>query len=206
MAVMFGALVWVFQDGYLSGLLGFTPSGSIEPSIPILMFCTAFALSMDYEVFMLSRIKEEYDRTGDTVRAVAVGLERSGPLITSAAVILAASFATYASSGIVFLKMLGLGMVVVILVDATLIRAVLVPVFIRLAGTANWWAPAPLRALHDPGSGSPSPGHSTHAPGGPRPRASARQPAVAEYGNSSLPAWAVMRRRSPPGRTSSGPS
>ncbi|MGW0841071.1 MMPL family transporter [Streptomyces sp. NPDC002787] len=149
MGVMFGALVWVFQDGRLSGLLGFTPSGSIEPSIPILMFCVAFGLSMDYEVFMLSRIKEEYNRTGDNVGAVALGLERSGPLITSAAVILAASFATYASSGIVFLKMLGLGMVVVILVDATLIRAVLVPVFMRLAGDANWWAPGPLRALHD---------------------------------------------------------
>ncbi|MFF8832810.1 MMPL family transporter [Streptomyces sp. NPDC015131] len=148
MAVMFGALVWVFQDGNLSGALGFTPSGSIEPSIPILMFCTAFGLSMDYEVFMLSRIKEEYDRTGDNTRAVAVGLERSGPLITAAAVVLAASFATYASSGIVFLKMLGLGMVVVVLVDATLIRAVLVPVFMRLAGRANWWAPGPLRALH----------------------------------------------------------
>ncbi len=113
------------------------------------MFCVAFGLSMDYEVFMLSRVKEEYDRTGDNVGAVAAGLERGGPLITSAAVILAASFATYASSGIVFLKMLGLGMVVVILVDATLIRAVLVPVFMRLAGHANWWAPAPLRALHD---------------------------------------------------------
>ncbi|MEU9114797.1 efflux RND transporter permease subunit [Streptomyces sp. NPDC048483] len=148
MAVMFGALVWIFQDGHLSGLLGFTPSGSIEPSIPILMFCTAFGLSMDYEVFMLSRIKEEYDRTGDNAGAVAAGLERSGPLITSAAVILAASFATYASSGIVFLKMLGLGMVVVILLDATLIRAVLVPVLMRLAGKANWWAPGPLRALH----------------------------------------------------------
>ncbi|MET8825873.1 MMPL family transporter [Streptomyces sp. NPDC004610] len=149
MAVMFGALVWVFQDGNLSSALGFTATGSLEPSIPILMFCTAFGLSMDYEVFMLSRIKEEYDRTGDNSAAVATGLERSGPLITAAAVILAASFATYASSGIVYLKMLGLGMVVVILVDATLIRAVLVPVLMRLAGRANWWAPAPLRRLHD---------------------------------------------------------
>ncbi|MBO1334264.1 MMPL family transporter [Streptomyces sp. VRA16 Mangrove soil] len=148
MAVMFGALVWVFQDGHLSGALGFTSTGTLEPSIPILMFCTAFGLSMDYEVFMLSRIKEEYDRTGDNTAAVAAGLERSGPLITSAAVILAASFATYASSGIVYLKMLGLGMVVVILVDATLIRAVLVPVLMRLAGRGNWWAPAPLRRLH----------------------------------------------------------
>lgn len=148
MGVMAGVLVWIFQEGHLSGLLGFTPSGSIEPSIPILMFCTAFGLSMDYEVFMLSRIKEEYDRTGDNVAAVALGLERGGPLITSAAVILAASFATYASSGIVFLKMLGIGMVAVILIDATLIRAVLVPVSMRLAGRANWWAPAPLRAWH----------------------------------------------------------
>ncbi|MGX2994015.1 MMPL family transporter [Streptomyces sp. JNUCC 64] len=148
MAVMFGALVWVFQDGNLSSALGFTATGSLEPSIPILMFCVAFGLSMDYEVFMLSRIKEEYHRSGDTTAAVATGLERGGPLITSAAVILAASFATYASSGIVYLKMLGLGMVVVVLVDATLIRAVLVPALIRLAGRANWWAPAPLRRLH----------------------------------------------------------
>ncbi len=148
MAVMFGTLVWVFQDGHLSELLGFTATGSIEPSIPILMFCTAFGLSMDYEVFLLSRIKEEYDLTGDTPHAVATGLERSGPLITSAAVVLAASFATYASSGIVFLKMLAVGMVVVILVDATLIRVVLVPVFMRLAGRWNWWAPRWLRGVH----------------------------------------------------------
>ncbi|WP_405942348.1 MMPL family transporter [Streptomyces sp. NBC_00207] len=148
MGVMAGVLVWVFQEGHLSGVLGFTASGSIEPSIPILMFCIAFGLSMDYEVFMLARIKEEYDRTGDGPGAVAAGLERGGPLITSAAVVLAASFATYASSGIVFLKMLGIGMVVVVLVDATLIRAVLVPVAMRLAGRANWWAPAPLRAFH----------------------------------------------------------
>jgi RND superfamily putative drug exporter len=149
LTAMFGAVVWVFQDGHLSGPLGFTATGDVETTLPVLMFCVAFGLSMDYEVFMLSRIKEEYDRTGDNAGAVAVGLERSGPLITSAAVILAASFATYASSGIVFLKMLGIGMVVVILIDATLIRAVLVPVFMRLAGKANWWAPAPLRAVHE---------------------------------------------------------
>ncbi|GAA4673666.1 MMPL family transporter [Streptomyces chumphonensis] len=147
MGVMFGTLVWVFQEGNLAGPLGFTATGTVEPSIPILMFCTAFGLSMDYEVFMLARIKEEYDATGDTRHAVATGLERTGPLITAAAVVLAASFATYAASGIVFLKMLAVGMVVVLLVDATLIRAVLVPVFMRLAGGANWWAPRPLRAL-----------------------------------------------------------
>ncbi|WP_329117520.1 MMPL family transporter [Streptomyces sp. NBC_01465] len=149
MAVMFGTLVWIFQEGHLSGLLGFTPTGSIEPSIPILMLCTAFGLSMDYEVLMLSRITEEYGRTGDLPGSVATGLARSGPLITSAAAVLAASFATYATSGIVYLKMLAVGMVVVILVDATLIRAVLVPVLMRLAGNANWWMPGRRRG--DPG-------------------------------------------------------
>ncbi len=149
MAVMFGALVWVFQEGNLSGLLGFTATGSLEPSIAILMFCIAFGLSMDYEVFMMSRIKEGYDRSGDNVRAVASGIERSGPLITAAALVLAVSFATYAASGIVFLKMLGIGTALVILVDATLIRVVLVPVFMRLAGSANWWAPPPLRRIHE---------------------------------------------------------
>ncbi|MCY0930258.1 MMPL family transporter [Streptomyces sp. H27-H1] len=160
MGVTFGVLVWIFQEGNLADLFGFTPSGSIEPSIPILMFCVAFGLFMDYEVFMLSRIMEEYDLTGDNTGAVAAGLERSGPLITSAAVILTASVATYASSEIVFLKTLGIGMVVVILVDATLIRAVLVPVSMRLAGKANWWAPGaparvprPVRHLRVVGSG-----------------------------------------------------
>ncbi|MUL42706.1 MMPL family transporter [Streptomonospora sp. PA3] len=149
MAVMFGALVWVFQDGNLAGLLGVTTTGALEPTFPLLMFCIAFGLSMDYEVFMLSRIKEEYDRTGDNTEAVATGLERSGPLITAAAVILAASFATYTVSEVMYLTMLGAGMALVILVDATLIRAVLVPVFMRLAGRANWWAPRPLRRVHE---------------------------------------------------------
>ncbi|MDT0302397.1 MMPL family transporter [Streptomonospora wellingtoniae] len=148
MGVMFGALVWVFQDGNLAGPLGVTAIGTLEPTFPLLMFCIAFGLSMDYEVFMLSRIKEEYDRTGDNTEAVAAGLQRSGPLITAAAVILAASFATYTVSGVMYLTMLGVGMALVILVDATLIRAVLVPVFMRLAGRANWWAPGPLRRIH----------------------------------------------------------
>lgn len=148
LTMMFGALVWVFQQGNLSGLLGFTATGTLETSIPILMFCIAYGLSMDYEVFMMSRIKEEYDRTGDNETAVAVAIERSAPLITAAAAILAASFATYASSGVIFLKMLGIGLALAVLVDATLIRAVLVPAFMRLAGSANWWAPAPLKRIH----------------------------------------------------------
>ncbi|MFF5498437.1 MMPL family transporter [Streptomyces aquilus] len=147
LSVMFGCLVWVFQDGHLSGLLGFTPTGSIEPSIPVLMFCVAYGLSMDYEVFLLARIKEEHERTGDTVRAVGEGIRRSAPLITAAAGILALSFLSYATGGVVFLKELGVGTALTVLVDATLIRVVLLPVTMRLAGRANWWAPRRLRGL-----------------------------------------------------------
>jgi RND superfamily putative drug exporter len=149
LTIMFGALVWVFQEGNLSGLLAFTPAGSIEPSIPILMFCIAYGLSMDYEVFILSRIKEEYDRSGNLEEAVAEGLQRSGSLVTMAAGILAFTFAAYAFGDVVFLKMLGIGMTLAILVDTTLIRAVLVPAFMKLAGRANWWLPRPLRELHN---------------------------------------------------------
>ncbi|PWV49287.1 MMPL family transporter [Nocardiopsis sp. L17-MgMaSL7] len=148
LAVMFGVIVWVFQEGNLSGVLGFTADGTLEVTFPILMFCVAFGLSMDYEVFMLARIKEEYDLTGDTTSAVAAGLQRSGPLVTAAAVVLAASFAVYATSSVLYLIMLAVGMAAVIVVDATLIRGVLVPVTMRLAGRANWWAPAPLRRVH----------------------------------------------------------
>ncbi|MFI7124134.1 MMPL family transporter [Nonomuraea sp. NPDC050153] len=139
MGVMFGAIVWVFQDGNLSGLLGFTPTGALDPSIPILMLCVAYGLSMDYEVFLLSRIKEEYDRTGDTERAVATGLQRGAPLITAAGGILALTFAAYATAQVMFVQMLGVGMAVAVLVDATVIRAVLVPSLMRLAGPLNWW-------------------------------------------------------------------
>ncbi|MFD6280077.1 MMPL family transporter [Streptomyces sp. NPDC060209] len=162
LSVMFGVLVWVFQDGNLSGLLGFTASGRMEPSIPILMFCIAYGLSMDYEVFIMARIKEAYDRTGDNTSAVAEGIQRSAPLVTSAAAILALTFATYATGGVVFLKELGIGMALAVLVDALLIRTLLVPAFMGLAGKANWWAPDPLRRLHArygiseaPAAGSP---------------------------------------------------
>lgn len=148
LSVMFGALVWIFQEGNLSGLLGSTPQGSFEPSIPILMFCVAYGLSMDYEVFMLSRVKEEYDRTGDNVRSIAAGLQRSAPLVTAAALILAFTFAVYATGQVVFLQMLGIGMALAVVVDATIVRGVLLPVAMRLTGEANWWAPAPLRRLH----------------------------------------------------------
>ncbi|PXX70660.1 RND superfamily putative drug exporter [Nocardia tenerifensis] len=149
LSVMFGVLVWGFQEGNLSGLVGFTPTGTIEASIPILMFCIAYGLSMDYEVFLLSRIKEEFDRTGDYRESVVWGIARSAPLVSAAALILAASFALYATSGVVFLQQLGIGMALAVLVDATIVRGVLVPAFMRLAGPWNWWAPAPLRRLHN---------------------------------------------------------
>lgn len=149
LSVMFGALVFVFQDGRFADLLGFTATGTLDPAFPILMFCVAYGLSMDYEVFMLSRIKEEYDATGDNNRAVLLGLSRSAPLITAAAVILALSFGLYATGQIMYLQMLGVGTALAILVDATVIRAILVPAFMALAGRANWWAPGPLRRIHE---------------------------------------------------------
>jgi RND superfamily putative drug exporter len=147
LSVMFGVLVFVFQEGAFDSLLGFTPIGTLDPAFPILMFCVAYGLSMDYEVFMLSRIKERYEATGDNNRAVLEGLQRSAPLITSAALILAVSFALYATGRVMYLQMIGIGVAVAIVVDATVIRAVLVPAFMRLAGRANWWAPEALRRL-----------------------------------------------------------
>jgi RND superfamily putative drug exporter len=148
LTAVYGAMVFVFQDGHLADVLGFTATGTIDTSMPVLMFCIAFGLSMDYEVFLLSRIKEEHDRTGDTVAAVAVGLERSGRIVTAAAALLAIVFAAFATSRVSFLQLFGVGTALAVVVDATLIRALLVPAFMRLAGQANWWAPAPLRQLH----------------------------------------------------------
>jgi RND superfamily putative drug exporter len=145
----FGAMVWIFQDGNLSGLLGFTATGAIDTSMPILMFCIAFGLSMDYEVFLISRIKEEHDRTGDNDEAVALGLERTGRIVTAAALLLSVTFFAFATSGVSFIKMFGIGLGLAVLMDAFVIRGTLVPAFMKLAGEANWWAPAPLRKLHE---------------------------------------------------------
>ncbi|MGG2463636.1 MMPL family transporter [Streptomyces sp. RGM 3693] len=145
----FGAMVYVFQEGHLRSLVGdFTVTGSVDISIPVLMFCVAFGLSMDYEVFLLSRIKEVYTETGDNTRAVAAGLERTGRLVSAAAVLFAVVMLALATSGITFLKLLGVGLALAVLLDATLVRGVLVPAVMRLAGRANWWAPPPLRRLH----------------------------------------------------------
>ena len=149
LSATFGAMVWIFQEGHLSGVLDFTATGTIATTMPILMFCIAFGLSMDYEVFLLSRIKEEYDVSGDNVSSVALGLERTGRIVTAAAALLAVVFLAFATSQVTFIKLFGLGLALAVILDATLIRAALVPAFMRLAGDANWWAPAPLRRLHD---------------------------------------------------------
>lgn len=140
----FGVVTWTFQEGHLSGLLGFTSPGYLDVTQPILMLAILFGLSMDYEVFLLSRVREEWDRTGDNTRAVAAGVQRSGRIITSAALLLAVVIGGFATSGIVFLKMIGVGMLVAVLLDATVVRALLVPATMRLLGRANWYAPGPL--------------------------------------------------------------
>jgi RND superfamily putative drug exporter len=136
----FGALVWIIQQGHFSNILNFTPQ-SIEPSLPVIMFCIMFGLSMDYEVLLLSRIQEEYRRTGDNVAAVAMGLERSGRLITGAAAIMVGVFVAFALADVVIIKSVGIGLTIAVLLDATLVRALVVPATMRLLGRANWWAP-----------------------------------------------------------------
>lgn len=137
----FGALVWIFQEGNLSALLGFAPLGFVETTIPVILFCVLFGLSMDYEVFLLTRMREIYDRTGDNTAAVAGGLERSGRIITSAALIVVVVAGSFAFAEIVLIKALGVGVAVAVALDATIVRALLVPATMRLFGKWNWWAP-----------------------------------------------------------------
>ncbi len=148
LAATFGVIVWVFQWGHLSGPLDFTATGTIDPTMPILLLAIVFGLSMDYEVFLLSRIRERYDETGDNTAAVAAGLQRTGGLITSLALLLVIVVALFSASSIMFLKLLGVGMIVALIVDATVVRILLVPATMRLLGRANWWAPGPLRRLY----------------------------------------------------------
>ena len=148
LSATFGAMVWVFQQGHLSGFLGFTATGTLDTTTPILMFCIAFGLSMDYEVFLLARIKEEHDRTGDNTHSVAMGLERTGRIVTAAAALLAVTFVAFGTSQVSFIKLFGFGLALAVVMDATIVRGTLVPAFMRLAGEANWWAPEPLRRLH----------------------------------------------------------
>jgi RND superfamily putative drug exporter len=145
----FGALVWVFQDGHLSGLLGFDPPGMVDITIPVLIFVFAFGLSMDYEVFLLSRIKEAWDQTGDNDRAVALGLQRTGRIVTSAAALIVVVFLGFAAGELLTIKEVGLGMAIAVVLDATVVRMLLVPATMKLMGRWNWWAPPALRRFHD---------------------------------------------------------
>jgi RND superfamily putative drug exporter len=143
----YGALVWIFQEGHLSGWLNFTP-GPIQTATPLIMFCFVFGLSMDYEVLLLSRVREEYERGGDTAHAVAEALESTGRLITGAAAIMAAVFFGFATARSVIIQAVGIGIGLAVVIDATIVRALLVPATMRLMGRWNWWAPAPLASLY----------------------------------------------------------
>jgi RND superfamily putative drug exporter len=144
LSATFGVLVWGFQQGNLEGLLGFTSTGTLEATQPVLMFAMVFGLSMDYEVFLLSRIREEWDRTGDNTLAVSRGLQQTGRIITSAALLFVVVAGSFATSGISFIQMIGVGLAVAVIIDATIVRAFLVPATMRLLGRWNWWAPAPM--------------------------------------------------------------
>jgi RND superfamily putative drug exporter len=145
LSATFGAMVWVFQEGHFADVLGFTPTGALDVTVPVLMFCMAFGLSMDYEVFLMSSIKEEYDAGAAPNAAVVAGLARTGGLVTSLAAIIAVVFICFATSGITFIKLMGIGLAMAVLVDATIIRGLLAPAAMRLAGSANWWGPRWLR-------------------------------------------------------------
>jgi putative drug exporter of the RND superfamily len=150
LGAVFGALVYVFQEGHLRWLVGdFTVTESINVLNPPLMFCIAFGLAMDYEVFLLSRIKEEHDRGQDNAGAIARGVQRTAPIITAAAGVMAIVFVAFSTSGVTNVKMIGVGLALAVALEATVVRAVLVPAVMRLAGSWNWWAPRPVRYLQD---------------------------------------------------------
>jgi trehalose monomycolate/heme transporter len=144
LAAMLGVVVWVFQEGHGAGVFGFTPIGVTEATQPILMVAIAFGLSMDYEVFLLSRMREQWDLTGDNALAVERGLARTGRIITSAAVLFVVVVGAFAFSGLSLIALVGVGLGTAVLIDATVVRALLVPATMSLLGRWNWWAPAPM--------------------------------------------------------------
>lgn len=145
-----GLLTWMFQNGNLQFLTGeYTVTNTMDTSSMVLIAIVTFGLSMDYELFLLSRIKEEHDRGSDTEDAVALGLQRSGRIISAAAILLAVVFAAFVTASVTNMKLLGFGIAFAILLDATIVRGLLVPALMRIAGKWNWWAPKPLRVLHD---------------------------------------------------------
>jgi RND superfamily putative drug exporter len=144
-----GLLVLIFQDGNLTGLLGFTKPQGIEQTNFLVLVAIVFGLSTDYGVFLLTRIKEARDRGLPDAEAVAVGLQRTGAIVTAAAILLAVALGAFVTSQLVFLKELGVGAAFAVLVDAFVVRGLLVPALMRLLGSANWWSPGPLRRLHE---------------------------------------------------------
>jgi len=149
LGAILGVLSFVFQNGHLQWLLGeYSVTGTIDTSSLVMVAVVAFGLSMDYELFLLSRIKEQHDAGMNTLNSVAIGLQRSGRIITAAAFILAVTFGSFASSGVSIMKMLGFGIAFAILIDATIVRALLVPALMRLFGAANWWAPKWLTRIY----------------------------------------------------------
>jgi RND superfamily putative drug exporter len=150
----FGAVVWIFQDGHLGGF-GTTPTGTLDIAMPVMLFCMAFGLSMDYEVFLVARIREFWlaskaaNPTGDNDESVALGVAYTGRVITAAALVMSISFAALMVSHVAPMRMLGLALALAVLVDATLVRMLLVPAFMHVLGRWNWWAPSPLVRLHD---------------------------------------------------------
>ncbi|HEY6729416.1 MAG TPA: MMPL family transporter [Solirubrobacterales bacterium] len=149
LSAVFGLLVVIFQDGRLEGILDYSSPGAIEQTMPILLFAVAFGLSTDYAVFLLSRIKEARDNGASESESVAIGLERTGRIVTAAALLFAVAMGAFATSQIIFIKENGVGTALAVLIDATIIRALLVPSLMELLGKWNWWAPAPLRRLHE---------------------------------------------------------
>jgi RND superfamily putative drug exporter len=149
LSATFGALVWIFQGNHLTGVLNFQETGWVDITLMVLLFCVAFGVSMDYEVFLLSRIKEEYARTPDNRTAVAYGIEKTGGIVTAAALITSIVFSAMATAQVTNIKMFGVGLALAMIMDAALVRTMLVPALMRLAGRGNWWAPRPLRAVYN---------------------------------------------------------
>ena len=149
LSAVFGIMVLIFQDGRLEGLLDYRGQGALEQTMPILLFAVVFGLSTDYGVFLLSRIKEARDNGASDSECVAIGLERTGRIVTAAALLFAIAIGAFATSQIIFIKENGIGTALAVLIDASLIRALLVPSLMELLGRWNWWAPRPLRRLHD---------------------------------------------------------
>jgi RND superfamily putative drug exporter len=148
LSAAFGVLVLIFQDGRLEGALGYESMGALDLTQPVVLFAVAFGLSTDYGVFLLGRIKEARDNGASDREAVAIGLERTGRIVTAAAVLFCVAIGAFATSQIIFIKQVGLGTALAVLLDATIVRALLVPSLMELLGKWNWWAPRPLRRLH----------------------------------------------------------